>query len=104
MTWNPISLDELRQNILNEENDLNGDVLFLWRKIKINPRKWHQDPWGNEGGGFWVVGVIGSMCLYYNDIEEGFNWSVFEEYGEIKEYRCEQDTIGFAMVKLFEKL
>lgn len=55
----------------------------LWEVIRIIPEKWKQSPWGNEGNGFWVVGLIGNSVVWYNDIEHGFNKSKFTNYGEI---------------------
>ena len=41
---------------------------------------------GEQGSGFWVVGIIGKTVIYYNDIEEGYNLSAFTNYGEIDNY------------------
>lgn len=102
MQWKPINLNELKNKIQIEEKNLSKDNLYLWKKIKIIPEKWTQDPWGEKGNGFWVVAIIGKKCLYYNDIEDGFNWSQYNEYGIIQDYMCDQDTIGFAMEKMFQ--
>jgi hypothetical protein len=42
--------------------------LRLWRAIEIDPAKWEQHPYGDQGGGFWVVAVIGRTAIWYNDI------------------------------------
>lgn len=66
------------------------NVRFFWDKIKIPPQKWQHSPWGDLGGGFWVVALIGRTCVYYNDIEDGFNSSEYERFGYIKDYFCGQ--------------
>jgi len=67
-----------------------------WNRIKVTPTKWQLPPWGDDGGGFWVVALIGQECIYYNDIEEGFNTSYYQVFGHIKDYYCEQfDLLSF---------
>lgn len=71
-------------------------VKALWDRIKIAPEKWQHSPEGDEGRGFWVVALIGKTCIYYNDIEEGFNDSEYEQFGHIKNYYCNQaDLLTF---------
>ncbi|WP_187264638.1 hypothetical protein [Pontibacter beigongshangensis] len=65
---------------------LRPDCLKFWEYIKIQPEKWAEKTMGEEGGGFWVVGIIGKSAIYYNDIEEGYNFSSFATYGEIDHY------------------
>jgi hypothetical protein len=38
--WEPISLNEIYDQILKTENDLNGELKNFWNLIKINPVKW----------------------------------------------------------------
>jgi hypothetical protein len=33
----------------------------IWEVIKITPEKWQQRPYGDAGGGFWAVGLIGRL-------------------------------------------
>lgn len=63
------------------------------------PAKWHLSPWGDLGGGFWVVAVRDDRVLWYNDIEDGFNVSRFTETGTIPstEYSCNQDDLAWAL-------
>ena len=69
----------------------------LWEIIKIVPEKWEQDPYGKEGGGFWVVALIGNSVIWYNDLEDGFNRSAFQEYGKLGEYWANQDELEMAV-------
>ncbi len=68
-------------------------VSRFWTRIKIKPQKWNLSPWGDEGGGFWVVALIGQECIYYNDMEDGFNISRFSTFGCIDDYRCNQTEL-----------
>ena len=102
MTWTPITIDEINELILKTERELDGDILNFWRLIRIQPTKWNEDDYGKDGNGFWVVGLIGTKVIYYNDIEEGFNISEYTIYGTIDEYVCNQDELVWTIRQLFE--
>lgn len=59
---------------------------------------------GEEGGGFWVVAILGKSVVYYNDIEEGYNFSSFTNYGEIDNYRCSQMELYEMIESLFHQI
>lgn len=83
---------------------MNLDQKRLWDVIQIVPEKWKQDPWGNDGMGFWVVGLIGKKVVWYNDIERGFNQSVFTAYGEIDDYWTNQDDLETTIQHLINEI
>ncbi|WP_444930920.1 hypothetical protein ACJJIF_03810 [Microbulbifer sp. SSSA002] len=90
-TWKPIDEVEILQKTENARWLLEGIPKDFWKLIRLDhPEKWSQHPWGDEGNGFWVVGVMGNRCIYYNDIEDGFNISMFKSWGTIEEYYCNQ--------------
>ena len=100
MTWKPITEESL-WDLINEscgKMDL-GQSCF-WDAIKISPQKWHLHPWGDDGGGFWVVAIIGSTVLWFNDIEDGFNGSGYTEFGVIDEYLCNQDELHWQLQRV----
>lgn len=101
MTWVPITIEEIFEKIHSAENELRGDLLNFWDLIKIDPEKWAEEKYGKEGGGFWVVGLIGRRVIYYNDIEEGFNISDYTTYGTIDNYVCNQDDLYFTILDMF---
>lgn len=103
-TWEPISLTSLQKEILNGVQKMTTNQLILWKNISIEPKKWIEAEYGNEGGGFWVVAIKGNEIIYYNDIEEGFNVSTFTKIGLIDSYQSEQDEIQWALNKLNESL
>ena len=100
--WKPISLNELYDQIFKSEVDLNGELWNFWQLIKINPAKWSEKEYGDEGGGFWVVAICGTKVIWYNDIEEGFNISDYTTYGQIESYYCNQDELSWAVTRLFD--
>lgn len=98
--WSPITLEQLRDVVRRGESQLDLRAHRLWELIGIEFVKWTQHPWGDLGNGFWVVGVIGNQVLWYNDIEDGFNWSKYTLAGTIDEYWCNQDELHHAINRL----
>ena len=102
--WTSISIDNLRVLIRKRELELNDQQLKFWNQIKIEPEKWEEIEYGNEGGGFWVVAIFRSRVIYYNDIEEGFNISPYKTYGKIEEYWCSQDDLNWSVLLLMNTI
>ena len=102
--WEPYSRIEIEALINQSESEMNEKELRLWNAIKVPPEKWKEKTYGNEGGGFWVVALMGKSVLWYNDIEEGFNSSNFNEYGEISEYYCNQDELTHIIRRFVQHL
>ena len=100
-TWRPIELDDLRADIRTSEAKMDLPIRRLWKFIQIEPIKWHQHPWGDQGGGFWVVGLFGQKVLWYNDIEDGFNISRYTKIGTIDNYLCDQQDLRDAVYSLW---
>ena len=100
MSWTPLTEADLRFLIEAALVEMTSPQRALWNLIAVQPQKWKQNPWGDEGGGLWVVALVGERCLYYNDIEDGFNWSRFSVYGTIDEYGCNQSELHHVMAAL----
>lgn len=102
MTWTPIPLDDLQRLIDEQLSDCSDEERALFAAKSLSPTKWAQHPWGNEGGGFWVVAVFANRVLWYNDIEGGFNVSRFAEPGRIPddEYWCNQECLSSGLERL----
>jgi len=97
MDWEPISEAELWDKIISAEGRMNPQIFRLWETIKITPEKWSEKSYGEAGGGFWVVAIIGNRAIWFNDIEDGFNCSSYVVSGQIAEYSCNQDELGMAV-------
>jgi hypothetical protein len=100
MDWEPISETGLWDLINQAELRMDPEVARFWEALRLVPEKWAQHPYGDEGNGFWVVGVIGSRVIWYNDIEDGFNVSAYISYGQIAEYWCDQHELELVLVRL----
>jgi hypothetical protein len=97
VNWQPISKVDLVARIGQGVARMSEPQLRVWRAIEIDPVKWEQHPFGDEGGGFWVVAIIGQSVIWYNDREEGFNRSLYSTFGTIDEYFCNHDELEVAV-------
>lgn len=97
MDWEPISRQALQKRVEQGVARMTQSQLQLWRAIEIEPVKWAQHPYGDDGDGFWVVAIIGSVVIWYNDREDGFNRSVYSSFGEIEDYMCNSDELETAV-------
>jgi hypothetical protein len=104
MDWKPITELELWDNIMEAEGRMSPRVFRLWEAIRIVPEKWREAAFGDIGGGFWVVAIIGRKVIWYNDIEEGFNCSSYYVVGTLAEYWCNQDELEVAVQNLLSAI
>ncbi len=81
---------------------MDDGVQAAWRAMRIEPEKWQCSPWGDEGGGFWVVAEKDGHVVWYNDIEHGFNVSRSSTRKIIDEYRCNETTFEQFLLQLPE--
>ena len=102
--WSPISLEELSDQIATSLAQMEDGERLLWGLVRVPPVKWCQHPWGDLGGGFWVVGIIGCQVIWYNDIEHGFNVSGYEEAGTIAKYWCNPDELHHVIWQLRQQI
>ena len=106
MKWKPISKESLQELIANGLQDASPEDREFFSRAAVIPTKWQLSPWGDLGGGFWVIAVMNDRVLWYNDIEEGFNVSRFAVPGTIPstEYWCNQDELRWALPALAGKM
>jgi hypothetical protein len=102
--WQPIAREALLARIEQGEARMTPAQLRLWQGIRIEPEKWLQQPHGEAGGGFWVVGIVGRTVVWYNDIEDGFNRSTYIAYGRFEDYWCNQDELEVTIKYLMNVL
>ena len=103
-SWEPISEAAIWDALNDAELRMTPRQRYFWEFVRITPEKWAQHPWGDEGGGFWVVAILGNTVLWYNDIEEGFNLSRWKSFGHINEYHCNQDRLEVSLQRLIGSL
>ncbi|MBT3013171.1 MAG: hypothetical protein KME41_15675 [Candidatus Thiodiazotropha sp. (ex Lucina pensylvanica)] len=104
MNWKPTSEAEIWDEINESWERMTIPQRRLWEVIKVDPVKWQQTPYGDEGVGFWVVAIFGETVIWYNDIEEGFNRSSYTKPGEINEYWCNQDNLEWTIQHVLDEI
>jgi hypothetical protein len=104
MDWTSLGEAKLERMIANGVTVMQPRARSLWNLIRVRPVKWQLHPWGDEGDGFWVVGIVGQQVVWYNDIEGGFNISRYDAPGEIAEYWCNQDELNHTMQGLLHQI
>ncbi len=57
--WKAITEDALSNLLEGAEAEMATPVLAFWEYIRVRPVKWQLPEWGDLGGGFWVVAVLG---------------------------------------------
>jgi hypothetical protein len=104
MNWKPITVLEIWNLINSACERMTLEQERIWDTIKIMPEKWSEQTYGELGEGFWVVAIIGTNVIWFNDIEDGFNQSCYNKYGEISEYYCNQDRLEHAVQNVINLL
>ena len=98
--WKPATDGQIWGDLNSCVNGLSSFEKKLFETARIGPEKWALHPWGDEGGGFWVVALIGQNVVWFNDIETGYNLSRYSDYGRIDEYWCNQDSLSDVIRRL----
>ena len=93
MRWEPIEESALWELMNRAEAQMTAAQVRLWEAIRMPPVKWMQHPYGDVGGGFWAVAIIGTNVVWFNDIEGGFNISAYQTCGVIGDYWANQYTL-----------
>jgi len=91
--WTPISQNALLARISQGYARMTRAQQRLWDAIRIKSEKWQQHPYGDKGGGFWAVGLVAQTVIWYNDVEDGFNRSVYSAHGLIDDYWRNDDEL-----------
>ena len=102
--WAPIAENALHARVKQGVSRMNPAQARLWQAICITPEKWRQRPYGEPGGGFWVVALIGRTVIWYNDLEESFNRSRYVSYGTIEDYWRNDDELELTVQYLTDAL
>lgn len=88
----PPTLEWIRQSVAQSLAQLQpGDAgsRALWELMQITPSTWAQQQYP-EDGPHWVVAIMGNRCLYFNDVEGGWGWGRFTQWGQVDGYHRDQ--------------
>jgi len=97
MSWKPLSEEELHDMLNSAWQRMSFPQRRFWEAIRIEPQKWASHPYGDRGGGFWAVALVGQTVVWFNDIEDGFNRSHYTTHGTIGAYWCNQDQLEWTV-------
>jgi hypothetical protein len=102
----PATKDRVEKYIMYAEYifNLTPGCKKLWEHIKIEPEKWEEKEMGEQGGGFWAIAILGKEVLYYNDVEDGFNFSSYKEYGKIDHYYPGQSELHDVILSMYNEI
>jgi hypothetical protein len=87
--------EEIKKEIALSEQTLREPderVIRLWERMRITPSRWCQEQYPG-GKQFWVIAILGTRCLYYNEVEGGWGWGRYEQWGTISAYHWQQDEL-----------
>ncbi len=93
MPWKPLTEEKLHDMLNSAWQRMSLPQRRIWEAIRIEPQKWASHPYGDLGGGFWAVALLGQTVVWFNDIEDGFNRSHYTNHGTIDAYWCNQDQL-----------
>ena len=91
-----VSKEFILKLIVMEEKQIPKNYQNIWRLIKCEPELWEIP----DEGRVWVSGLMGKKALWWNSIEEGWNFSRFSQYGQIDEGGWETDEISHVIWKI----
>jgi hypothetical protein len=104
MTWQPLTEEGLHDLLNSAWQRMSLPQRRLWEAIRIEPQKWASHPYGDLGGGFWAVALLGQTVVWFNDIEDGFNRSHYATNGIIGAYWCNQTQLEWVLEGLLESI
>jgi hypothetical protein len=98
--WNPITRKELTTLLASEEARLDEESANLFKQIRVIPYAVpiHR---GSKIESVFVVAKKGQNILFYEDVEEGFEWSSLNSSGQIESYFCNQWELSLALKQVF---
>ena len=73
-----IPIESLRLLIADGESRLDSTSILVWKMARIEPERW--SPVQFHGHLFWAVGIMGKTVIWYDHVEEGFNFGQYTEY------------------------
>lgn len=96
-TWQPITADEM-QSLIDEQLLECTDkqrIIFAQYRVPLRPTPLMRYGQLEE---VFVVAQRGDEVMYYEDVEDGFNFSPLTADGKIAEHWCNQDELKYALV------
>jgi hypothetical protein len=96
--WKPATKDEVEAIIAADLRECTAAQRETWKRYCVPLRSAPIERYGKSEHVF-IVAQRGNEVLYWEDVEEGFNFSELGPNGEILEHSCNQDGLQYALNK-----
>ena len=96
--WRPVSEAELREIVFRQLKDCSPELVGIYHRYRITPVAAPIVRFGKRESVF-VVARKQDEFMYYEDVEEGFNFSAISRDGGILERWCNQDELRYALLR-----
>ena len=97
MSYKPITKSEIEAILSRELEECPPFLKSVFVKYRVPLKKYALERYGNFEEVF-VAAINGSEVMYYEDVEEGWNFSPVSEGGVLLEHGCNQDELKFALL------
>jgi len=101
--WQPIAESELNELIENELKECSPELVKVFQTYRIDPVRLPISRNGDDTDFVFVAAKRDNEVMYYEDIEDGWNFSPLSEEGRILEHWCNQDELKYALLHWAEK-
>jgi hypothetical protein len=101
-TWHPITDDEFRKLFAEQYDELDSNNRSLFDQHRVSLPKAtirRTEEAGDES--VFVVAQLKDWVLYYDDVEDGFEFSDIDNTGRILSPRCSQNTLKEAVERWY---
>jgi hypothetical protein len=97
-TWRPITVERLQSLIEKELQDCTPEQRDVFDKFRVAPRATPIERYGSIESVL-VVAQRDDEVMYYEDVEEGFNFSALTPNGQIAAPGWSQDELRYAILR-----
>ena len=97
-TWRPIRIDELESLVETELGECSNELRKVFNQYRV---PFHHAPLERYGlmEQVFIVAKRDDEVMYYEDVEEGFNFSPINSDGRILEHWCNQYELRDALIR-----
>src|SRR5678815_3721764 len=94
--WQPATVDQVNEIVARDLKNCDSAQLVAFETYRVKPFTAPIMRYG-ELESVVVVARKGDQVIYYEDVEDGFNVSPINQYGEILKHWCNQDELRYAL-------
>jgi hypothetical protein len=97
-TWRPITAQELQSFIDEQLPECTDAQREIFERYRVPLRPAPLERYGKLESVL-IVAQRGNEVMYYEDVDEGFNFSPLETDGRIAQHWCNQDELKHALIR-----